>query len=231
MSPLRIIALVVLATLASVAPASADEPSVTKLLFQRTGDAFTPPQQNKALQALLAKHPKLTFFEACGVGDAAEVTRQLDRDPKLALTWNEFGWSTSHLAAFSGSANTLKLLLDRGAPIDARARTKFKNTPLQAALLSGQAATTKLLLDRGADVLIRQAGGFTPLQEAALLGRRDLINLLLAAGAELDARANDGRTAVTEARRAKHPDIAKLLESKGGHGAEITADLTAEPAE
>lgn len=228
MSPLPIIALVLVTT---VATASADEPSLIKVLFQPSEDGlgFTPPQKNKALKARLAKHPQLTFFEACGVGDAAEVARQLERDPKLALAWNEFGWTPLHFAAFSGSPEVVKLLLDRGAPIDARARTKFKNTPLQAALLTDQAATVKVLIERGADVLVRQAHGFTPLQGAALHGRRDLVEMLLAAGAELDSRADDGRTAVTEALRGKHPDIAAFLKSKGGHGAEITADLMVEP--
>src|SRR4051812_28498392 len=130
MSPLPIIALVLVATVTSVTRASADEPSVTQVLFQRAGDGFTPPQHNKPLQALLAKHPKLTFFEVCGVGDAAEVARQLERDPKLALAWHDRGWSALHFAAFSGSADTVKLLLDRGALIDAHSRNKFKNAPL-----------------------------------------------------------------------------------------------------
>ena len=108
-------------------------------------------------------------------------------------------------------------------------RTKFKNTPLQAALLSGQYETAKLLLERGADPLVRQAKGFTPLQEAALLGRRDLVDLLLEHGAEINSRADDGRTAVTVAIRARHPEMAEYLRSKGGRGAEVTADLGAAP--
>ena len=231
-SPLLAASLVLAASLSTaVATASAEPSPIIKALFQSDGEAFTPPQQNKALQALLAKHPKLTFFEACGVGDAVEVARQLERDPKLATAWNEFGWSALHLAAFSGSTEIVKLLLDRGAAIEARARTKFKNVPLQTALLSGQLATAKLLLERGADPLIRQAKGFTPMHEAVLLGRRDLVELLLGAGAELDSRADDGRTPLSEAFRGKHAELAKFLQAKGARGAEITADLKASPKE
>src|SRR5262249_48729037 len=103
--------------------------------------------------------------------------------------------------------------------------------PLQAALLAGQRPTAKLLLERGADPLVRQAHGFTPLHEAALLGRRDLVELLLGAGAELNSRADDGRTPLTEALRGKHAEFAKFLESKGGRGAELTADLKVKPGE
>jgi ankyrin repeat protein len=200
-------------------------------LFHNDGEGFTPPAQNAALQAMLARHPALSFLEACGVGDAGEIARQLRRDPKLAMTWTAFGWSALHLAAFSGNPAALQLVLDRGIDLNARARSKFKNAPLQAALLAGQLATAKLLLEHGADPLIRQAHGFTPLQEAALLGRRDLVDLLLGAGAELNSRSDDGRTAVTEALRGKHTELADYLRSRGGRDAAMTADLQAPPVD
>lgn len=221
--------LVLAASLAAAPPALADRSPIMTALFHNNGEGFTPPADNPALQALLAQHPALTFLEACGVGDTAEIARQLKRDPKLATTWTEFGWTALHLAAFSGVPRAVQLLLDRGADLHARARSRFKNTPLQTALLAGQLATARLLLERGADPLVRQAGGFTPLHEAALSGRRDLVDLLLGAGAEINSRSDDGRTAVTEALRGKHAELADYLRGKGGRGAEITADLQAEP--
>ena len=216
--------------LANSSAAAADTRSpVAKALFRNDGEGFVPPAKNEALQALLAKKPALTFYEACGVGNAAEVARHLKEDPKLATSWNEFGWTPLHLAAFSGSAETARLLLDNGADVNLRAKTKFRNTPLQAALLTGQYETAKLLLEHGADPNVRQTKGFTPLQEAAFLGRRDLVDLLLAHGAELNSRADDGRTAVTEALRAKHTEVAEYLKSKGAGAAEITADLAKPP--
>jgi Ankyrin repeats (3 copies)/Ankyrin repeat len=225
-----VVSLVISLAVAADARAAPSKSPVIAALFHNDGEGFTPPAKNAALQALLAKHPALSFTEACGVGDTAEMARQLKRDPKLATSWSGFGWSPLHLAAFSGVPAAVQLLLDHGsADLDARARTRFKNTPLQAALLAGQLATVKLLLERGADPLVRQAHGFTPLQEAALIGRRDLVDALLAAGAELNSRADDGRTAVTEALRGKHPELADYLRSRGGRAAEITADLNATP--
>jgi hypothetical protein len=205
--------------------------AILKALFHIENDRFTPPADNKPLQALLASKPALSFFEAWGVGDTAEIARQLKRDPKLATTWSDFGWTPLHLTAFSGVPAAMQLILERGPDVNARARTKFKNTPLQAALLAGQLATAKLLLERGADPLVRQAHGFSPLQLAALRGRRDLVDLLLTHGAELNSRADDGRTALTEALRGKHPELADYLRSKGALGAEVTANLKAPPGE
>lgn len=226
------------ATPASVAtPAAGTDPKparpvpspIIKALFRNEGEGFVDPARNEELKALLAKKPILTFFEACGVGDVDEIRKALAKDPGLAVSWNAFGWSALHLAAFSGNDDAARLILDRGADVNARARTKFKNTPLQAALLTGQYRTAKILLERGADPLVRQAQGFTPLQEAALLGRRDLVELLLEKGAEINSRADDGRTAVTEALRGRHPELAEYLRSKGGLGAEITRNLAESP--
>lgn len=195
----------------------------------RNSRGFFPPQKNEVLQALLAAQPELTFFEAAGVGDAPGVKRMLEKNPALANEWHPIGWHGLHFAGFSGDAEVAKLFLDRGANPNLRAKTKFRNTPLQTSMLAGQYETAKLLLEHGADALIRQAAGFTPMHEAMLLGRRDLVDLLLAHGAELNSRADDGRTPLTEALRNKHAELAEYLRSKGAKGGEITADLMKSP--
>ena len=232
---MRLTTLVVAAVVSQMAgaPAPAAEElkmsPVLRALMSIQGEAFVPPAQNESLQALLRQHPKLDFFEMCGVGDARQVREALQVDAALARSWHPIGWSALHFAAFSGDVDTVTLLLDRGAVIDARAHTRFLNTPLQAALLSGQISTARVLIERGADVLMRQQGGFAPIHEAALLGRRDLVDVLLAAGAEINARANDGRTPVSEALRGGHPELAEYLRSRGGTDAKLVADVTKSP--
>jgi len=197
--------------------------------FKIKGEAFIPPARSETLQAVLAARPKLDFFEACLVGDEQEVARRLEADPALARSWHPMGWSALHFGAFSGSAAVVRLLLDRGAPLEARAKTPFRNTPLQVALLPGQFDSAKALLERGADPLARQAKGFAPIHEAALLGRQDLVDLLLAHGADIGSRGDDGRTAVSEALRGGHTALADYLRSKGGRDAAITANVQAAP--
>jgi ankyrin repeat protein len=199
------------------------------LVSSRRG--FQPPAQNAVLQALLARKPPLDFFDACITGRSDVVAENLKRDPRLAQAWHPLGWSALHLGGFSGEAKVVELLLAHGADLQARARTRFKNTPLQTSLLAGQQATAQVLLEHGADALVRQALGFTPLHEAAFLGRRDLVDLLLSHGAELNSRSDDGRTALTEALRGGYAELAEYLKSKGALGAERSADLAAPPKE
>jgi phosphohistidine phosphatase SixA len=194
---------------------AAPETPVLSALMKRDDKGFIPPARNAALQALLAQKPALSFIEACGVGDAGEVARQLRAQPAIARSARAHGWTPLHFAAFSGSAQTLALLLAPSSlDIDVRATNRFRNTPLMAAMLTGQHDTAKLLLERGADALVRQAGGFSPMHEAALLGRRDLVDLLLAHGAEVNVRANDGRTPLAEALRGGHQPLAAFLREK-----------------
>lgn len=197
--------------------------AVQAALFRRVKNGFVPPPENGVLKAVLAARPSLDFFDACGVGDAPAVRAALDRDKTLVSAWTSYGWTPLHLAAFSGSEETAKLLIQRGADVHARARSRFRNTPLQAALLAEQGTTAKLLLENGADALVRQAKGFTPLHEAAFRGRPDLVELLLAHGAEVGSRADDGRTPLAEALRGGHAAVADLLRSKGAVADDVPA--------
>jgi uncharacterized protein len=198
-------------------------------LFLITGESFLPPPRNAPLQALLEHEPALSFFESCGTGNRDQVRAALARDPSLASSWHPLGWSALHFAAFSGDAALTTLLLDNGAAVDARARNRFFNTPLQVALLGGNEASARVLLERGADPLVRQERGFAPIHEAAFLGRRDLVDLLLQHGADIDSRGNDGRNAITEALRGGHADLVDYLRAKGAKEVTITADLSKAP--
>jgi hypothetical protein len=206
-------------------------PVIAALFYIQKGEGFVDPPKNQLLAAVLRHKPELDIFEACGVGDAARVRELLRKDRSLATAWTTPGWSVLHLAGFSGNAEVVQLLLKEGATslVNARAKTRFKNTPLQTALLTSQYNTAKVLIENGADVLVRQSKGFTPLMEAAESGRRDLVDLLLEHGAEINSRADDGRNAYTEAMRFGHTEVAEYLKSKGATDGEVTADLSKSP--
>lgn len=187
--------------------------AVTVALFINKGEGFTDPAKNEVLQALLP-HAKLDLFETAALGTAPQLEAML-ADPAALTSRTSFGWTLLHMAAFGGNAATTELLIKKGSAIETRAASKFRNTPLQAALLSGQYATAKILLDHGADVLVRQSKGFTPMHEASLLGRNDLVQLLLDHGAEINSVADNGQTPLAEAMRGKHEELAAWLKTKG----------------
>ena len=166
------------------------------------------------LQAILAQKPHLDIFETATLGTASQLEAMLT-DADAVNRRTHFGWTLLHLSAFGGNVATTELLLKKGATIDARAGSKFRNTPLQTALLSNQYATAKILLDHGADVLIRQSRGFTPMHEGAISGRIDILQLLLDHGAEINSVADNGQTPLAEAIRGKHEDVAAWMKTKG----------------
>jgi len=190
--------------------------ALTAALFVRSGsEGFVPPQKNAILSELTAHGAPIDRFEAAALAGRVRVAKEIDADRGYLTAESSFGWAPLHFAAYAGNLEVAKLLLDRGADIDRRANTKFRNTPLQVSLLTGQEEMAALLVARGADVRIEQAEGFTALHEAAQIGSEKVIRLLLDAGADPNSRGNDGRTPLGMARKAGHEGAAKLLQARG----------------
>jgi ankyrin repeat protein len=102
------------------------------------------------------------------------------------------------------------VLIEAGAEVDARARNKFENTPLQVALLTSSREVAKVLLSKGAQVNATQAEGITALHEAASSGDLEIVRMLLAAGADPLAKSSVG-TPIDVAVKNHHEEAAKLL--------------------
>lgn len=130
---------------------------------------------------LLRNGSEVSLFEACVIGLAERVADLLEQDPSLARAYSHDGWTPLHLAAFFGQTEIARLLLDRGAEIDARSRSERfarSNTPLHAAAANGQMEAARLLLARGADANARDGSGYSPLDLAGS-ARNDLLIILL----------------------------------------------------
>jgi ankyrin repeat protein len=130
---------------------------------------------------LLEKSPEVTLFEAAALGMADRARDLLGRDPSSIDTYSHDGWTALHLAAFFGRKEIAAILLDHGAPVNARSRNERfgrEITPLHAAAANRQLAVAELLLDRGAEVNAKDRSGFTPLALAAD-GRNDVLVILL----------------------------------------------------
>ena len=204
-------------SLANAHSAKGNSAVVAALFTLAKGDeGFHDPATNEVLQSVLAHHPKFDLFETAALGTSQQLEAMLKDDPSAISKQTSFGWTLLHLAAFAGNVENTELLIKRGANIETRAKSIFRNTPLQTAMLTGEYNTAKILLDHGADPLVRQSAGITPMHEAALLGRQDLVQLLLDHGAEINSVADNGKTPLAEAVRGKHAELAAWLKTKGG---------------
>jgi uncharacterized protein len=105
--------------------------------------------------------------------DAAADVRALSRNAEANLPIN---------AAAAGPRadrrpEVVRLLLDRGSPVDGRG-SPSAHTPLHEAAYNGDTALVRVLLERGADRSLRTGDGQTPLEIATQQGRHEVVQLL-----------------------------------------------------
>ena len=105
-------------------------------------------------------------------GELAGAELLLGRGAAVSLA----GWSPIHYAATGPEPQLVKLLLDRGADIDAASPNG--TTPLMMAAQYGSEESVKLLLQRGADLGRRNQRGMGPVDFAKLSGREPVVRLL-----------------------------------------------------
>ena len=157
--------------------------------------------------------PALDFFEACAVGEAARVAELVDADPALVHALAPDGFTGLTLAAFFAHADVVRVLLDRGADPNLRARHEhIQVMPIHAAAAGNDTEVVRLLVDAGAELDTTQPGGFTALMSAAQNGNAAAVDLLLERGADGGLAREDGKTAADFARHAGHADIAARLD-------------------
>jgi uncharacterized protein len=176
---------------------------------------FYATETNAVLQAILARKPRFGLTETAALGSAQALEAMLRADPGAVNQYDRTGWTALHIAAFAGNVATTTLLISKGANVNARAKTKWRNTPLQTAVLTSAYDTAKVLLENGADPLARQAQGVTPMHEAARHGRAEVIQLLLESGAEINSRMDDGKTPLAWAMEGHRDQLAAMLRAKG----------------
>ncbi|PWU09594.1 MAG: hypothetical protein C5B51_05960 [Terriglobia bacterium] len=147
------------------------------------------PAQKAALPALEEAAPKDVepWVEAVLFGTAADVKQLLDHGFNPNSATRPGGTTALMLAA--PDVEKMKLLLDRGADVNARAKTRY-SALMVAAQYPGSAAAMNLLLDRGAQVRMPKGQG-APLFNASTMvlasmsGNSEILKRLVAGGDRL----------------------------------------------
>lgn len=191
----------IVATLFSVAQAGSyedffaaverDDPAALRTLIQRGFDANSRNPQGqtglflalqggslRAAEALLAD-PSLDLNALNEAGESALmiaalkgrldwVQRLLDKGAQLDKT----GWTPLHYAATGPEPAVVRLLLERGAKVDAGSPNR--STPLMMAAQYGNPESVELLLARGADPKAKNDQGLAATDFARLADRQAL---------------------------------------------------------
>jgi ankyrin repeat protein len=150
---------------------------------------------------------------AAETGDLAKVHAILDENPREIGARGSLAMTPLMLAALEGHTDVVKLLLDKGAPVNET--NEYKVPPLFMAAGAGHIDIVKLLLDKGAKVNARTNHDNTPLEHAAQNGHADVAKLLIDSGAEIEAKDDMGVTPLFEAAEGGYDDIVTLLLDKG----------------
>ena len=117
-----------------------------------------------------------------------------------------------HYAALYGNAESVRILLDHGAAVNAR--NKSEATPLIYA--AANLEKTRILVEKGADVNAQSAAGMTPLLVAVSVhGNRATVEYLIEKGADLKAKGPQGSDALQLAAMKGETETIRLLLKKG----------------
>lgn len=164
----------------------------------------SPPRWSLLAAASLAwacATPQQKFDAAVLRGDVKSVSKLPAGSVDLESA-DAAGNTPLMLAASRAEGDLARLLIERGAKVDARNGARV--TPL---MMTADPSLADLLISKGADVNAKNGEGGTALMSAARKERAELTLLLLERGADAGARDSSGRTALALATAASAPAL------------------------
>jgi RNA polymerase sigma factor (sigma-70 family) len=185
-------------SVAQVADILGIDPSAVKKRLHDARRKLEAKLINLVEETLVAQRPSrdrrlvgaVQLCNACIAGNLSVARQVLRADPSLVACHGEVdvehmrriaahdGWTPLHLAAHYGHLEIVKLLVERGAEIEAVSRNSIGNTPLSAAAFGNRFDVVNYLLDRGARIEAPNAHGKTALDRATESGHTRMAELL-----------------------------------------------------
>ena len=127
-------------------------------------------------------------------GDMEEFQLCLSETPECIEETNKNGWTPLHQAAYSGESEMLKMLIEKGAKLDATCHDG--DTPVHYAAVQGELDCVNALAEAGCALEIKDQDGETPMNVAHKSVKKALKALVEAAreksagGGSADAAAD-----------------------------------------
>jgi len=146
--------------------------------------------QTEQVEQLLAGDPELDVFEAAALGKTDRLREVLDEDASRANAFGDDGFHPLGLACFFGHVDAARLLLERGADVNALSRNEHIQTAAIHAAAAAEAGEdtryqlVKLALEHGADANLPQGSGFRAIDAARQNGDTRVEQLLVEHGAQ-----------------------------------------------
>ena len=157
------------------------------------------------------------LFQAAQSNKFKEVKEILELNTELANNENNEGLTPLGYAAHFGNKESVQILLQYGADVNAVSHSKIpyipSNTALHAAIAGERNIDViRLLIKNGARTNILDSNGQTCLHSAAFHNNSDeIIKLLIENDAPLQVKDNEGKTAYDIAREQGNEQISVLL--------------------
>jgi uncharacterized protein len=143
-------------------------------------------RDDEQIEKLLAGDRELDVFEAAAFGKSDRLRELLDEDPAQANAFGDDGFHPLGLACFFGHVDATRLLLERGADVNALSTNEHVQTAAIHAAAAAQGTDeatryelVKLALEHGADPNLPQGGGFRAIDAARQNGDSRVEQLLL----------------------------------------------------
>ena len=212
----------------------ADAKAVSKMGRTALHLAVISAEGSEAARMLLDKGANVNAADAMGdtpltvanMNNTALIRLLIERgaNPKLA---GRDGFTALMYAAAAGNAEAIKLLLSKGADVNAantaggkvpRGEVALKHlTALMLAVPFGTPEAVKALLDGGADVKLRDIRGMTALMLAMASDHQnpEVVRMLISAGSDVNAKDNNGEAVMDWARKNPNAALTKMLEAAG----------------
>ena len=146
----------------------------------------------------------------CEKGMTSSVVRMLGmRSIDVEAKGGVYGRTCLHAAAQNGNLAICRLLIDKGAQLEAKALDD--RTPLHLAADEDHRAICRLLLDKGAQLEAKAGDDSTPLHFASYSGQLKIVRLLCDRGADVEARDDKGFRPLHDAAKMGHISVVKEL--------------------